>query len=178
MAFRPRIRHLTDADRAYWASFTRTIVPLPGRAMPALAEAAPAPAVPPKPASHPAPAAPVRRATSPHIAIGTHPGGVDSSTWQRFRAGKLAAARKLDLHGLTAQHAFHALTTFLRTAHADRLRCVEVVTGRGSGEGGGVIRREFALWINLPALRPMVLGAVHPHAANPGSVRLLLRRIR
>ena len=107
-----------------------------------------------------------------------HPPGVDSSTWSRFRTGKLAAARTLDLHGHTAQGAFHALVSFLRTAHADRLRCVEVVTGRGNGETGGVIRREFPLWLNLPDIAPLVLAAAHPHAANPGAVRLLLRRTR
>jgi DNA-nicking Smr family endonuclease len=55
---------------------------------------------------------------------------------------------------------------------------VEVVTGRGSGETGGVIRREFPHWLNLPEIRPLILGATHPHALNPGSVRLILRRIR
>ena len=55
---------------------------------------------------------------------------------------------------------------------------MEVVTGRGSGETGGVIRREFPLWLNLPEIRPLILGAAHPHALNPGSVRLILRRIR
>ena len=43
-----------------------------------------------------------------------------------------------------------------------------MITGRGSGETGGVIRRELPLWLNLPALRPLVLAAAHPHAANPG----------
>ena len=62
---------------------------------------------------------------------------------------------------------------FLRGAHAERLRCVEVVTGHS-----GVMRRELPLWLNLPELRRLVLAAAHPHAANPGSVRLLLRRIR
>jgi DNA-nicking Smr family endonuclease len=60
------------------------------------------------------------------------------------------------------------------------------VTGRGNGEHGGVLRREFALWLNLPDIRPLVLAAVHPHTSsamhahmtNPGSVRLLLRRPR
>lgn len=88
------------------------------------------------------------------------------------------AIRKLDLHGMTTQRAFHALTAFLRTAHADRVRCVEVVTGRGSGDTTGMIRREFPIWLNLPEIRPLVLAASHPHAANPGSVRLLLRRLR
>jgi DNA-nicking Smr family endonuclease len=103
---------------------------------------------------------------------------VDKATWQRFRTGKLGVERKLDLHGQTAQRAHHALIAFLRTAHADRLRCVEVVTGRGSGEEGGVIRREFRMWLNLPEIRSLVLAAAHPHAANSGAVRLLLRRMR
>ena len=126
------------------------------------------------------------------LVVGAQPGGVDNATWQRLRTGKLRGARVLDLHGQTAQRAYHALVAFLRTAHADRLRCVEVVTGRGSrgpatgfghhsgGDpaGGGVIRRELPLWLNLPEIRPLVLAATHPHAANPGSVRLLLRRPR
>jgi DNA-nicking Smr family endonuclease len=64
------------------------------------------------------------------------------------------------------------------------VRCVEIVTGRGRRdgtpwtEGTGVIRREFPLWLNRPDIRPLVLGAAHPHAANPGAVRLLLRRPR
>jgi len=98
----------------------------------------------------------------------------------------VGSVRKLDLHGMTAQHAFQALRSFLRAAHADRVRCVEVVTGRGSIDGGGVLRRELPLWLNLPDIRPMVLAAAHPHASNamhsrltnPGSVRLLLRRPR
>jgi len=113
-----------------------------------------------------------------YLSVGDHPGGVDGASWQRFRTGKLPAARVLDLHGQTAQRAFHALVAFLRTAHADRLRCVEVVTGRGSTSGVGVLRRELPMWLNLPEIRPMVLAAVHPHRANPGSVRLLLRRVR
>ena len=39
-----------------------------------------------------------------------------------------------------------------------------------------MLRRELPLWLNLPDLRPLVLAASHPHAANNGSVRLLLRR--
>jgi DNA-nicking Smr family endonuclease len=96
---------------------------------------------------------------------GRHPPGRDRSTWQRFSAGQL-----------TAHAAYHALDHFLRAAHADRVRCVEVITGRGSGEQGGVIRRELPLWLNLPSLRPLVLATAHPHAANAGSTRVLLRR--
>jgi DNA-nicking Smr family endonuclease len=119
----------------------------------------------------------VRAARQP-LAVGDAPGGVDAATWQRLRGGKLVPERKLDLHGYTAQRAYHALVSFLRSAHADRLRCVEVVTGRGSGDETGVLRRELPMWLNRPDLRPLVLAASHPHATNPGAVRLLLRRVR
>ena len=108
--------------------------------------------------------------------VGAAPGGLDKASWNKFRTGKIATMRTLDLHGRTAQRAFHALQAFLHAAHADHVRCVEVITGRGAGETGGVLRRELPLWLNLPALRPLVLAATHPHAANPGSVRIMLRR--
>ena len=126
------------------------------------------------------PPAPVRaapRSLAP-IEIGTSPGGVDRSTWMRFRGGKLVAQRTLDLHGRTVQRAHAELHAFLGTAMSERLRCVEIITGRGSGENGGVLRREVPLWLNGPTLRPIVLAAAHPHAANQGSIRVLLRRIR
>jgi DNA-nicking Smr family endonuclease len=82
------------------------------------------------------------------------------------------------LHGKTAQAAYIALSRFLGAAHGDHLRCIEIITGRGSGETGGVIRRELPLWLNQPEFRPLILATTHPHAANPGSIRILLRRPR
>ena len=88
------------------------------------------------------------------------------------------AANRVVETNMFAERAFRALRVFLRAAHADGVRCVEIVTGRGSGEAGGVLRRELPHWLNLPELRPMVLAAAYPHAANPGAVRVLLRRLR
>ena len=178
---RPRRSALTETDLLEWASFARLIRPLRGRALPEL------PAEPVVTAAVVAPLVaalgrvePRRAAVRevPGLAVGQHPGGLDNSSWNRFRSGKLVAQRTLDLHGRTAQRAFHALHGFLHAAHADQVRCVEVITGRGAGEHGGGLRREFPLWLNLPAIRPLVLAASHPHAANPGSVRLLLRRAK
>ena len=176
-----RARTLTEAERALWTTYAGQLKPLRGQAA--------APAVAPGPVAQlPAPAAPARpkvaaQASKPRkmaspLTVGEQPGGIDKATWQRFQTGKLTAVRHLDLHGMTAQRAFHALVAFIRTAHAEQARCVEVITGRGSGETGGVIRREFPYWLNLPEIRPLILGASHPHALNPGSVRLILRRIR
>ena len=168
-----RRRTLTDADRADWEQFTSPISPLPDT---------PARPLPPPQADSPLQARPAagRPAVShtPRLAIADQPPGLDSGTWQRFRTGKLPVARTLDLHGMTVQRAFHAMSSFLRGAHAEGLRCVEVVTGRGRAEGGGAIRRELPFWLNQPEIRTLVLAAVHPHPANPGSVRLLLRRTR
>lgn len=182
----PRQRGLTDSERADWAHVARGVMPLPGRLVSTVTAPDPQPvALPPAlPAATThhtmtrMPARPAPRATPAAVDIGHEPGGLDRASWLRFRGGKVPAARRLDLHGMTTQRAFHALIGFLRAAHADRLRCVEVITGRGSGDGAGSIRREFPIWLNLPDIRPMILAASHPHPANPGSVRLLLRRPR
>ena len=170
-----RRRLLTEADRAEWTAYARHLKRLPGTEPLPEIPSPPPPALLASPA--PALAAPQRRPSVP-LAVGASPGGLDRSSWNRLRSGKLAPSRKLDLHGRTAQHAFIALVVFIQEAHADQVRCVEIVTGRGSGETGGVIRRELPLWLNLPALRPLVLAASHPHPNNPGAVRLLLRRAR
>lgn len=173
-----RRRGLSEADRTVWAGYVQGVAPLDGVARP---DPPPAPPVPELgaavPVLPPPPPLPAVQRMGP-LVVGVQPPGVDNATWARFRTGKLPAGRTLDLHGRTAQRAFSALQAFLGSAHADRLRVVEVITGRGSGEGGGVIRREFPLWLNLHEVRPMVLAAAHPHAANQGSVRLLLRRPR
>ena len=46
---------------------------------------------------------------------------------------------------------------FLAEAQADGLRCVAIVTGKGSSAEGGVLRRELPHWLNAPDLRPLLL---------------------
>jgi DNA-nicking Smr family endonuclease len=166
---------LTDQDRAEWASYAAQIRPLPGHA----ALPAPTPAKPPvqQTAANAQTFPRARfRAPSQHLTIGAAPAGLDKSTWHRFQAGRLPVDRRLDLHAHTAHHAYTRFEQVLSAAAAQGLRCIEVITGRGAGELGGVLKRELPLWINLPHLRPLILAASHPHAANTGSVRLLLRR--
>ena len=171
-------RSLTDTDRALWARFTRRVRPLSGLST-ALATIEPPDAViapPNRPLRQSGPD--VSKPNDP-LVVGEAPAGLDAATWRRFRSGRLPAERRLDLHGYAAERAFHALAAFLRSAHAERLRCVEVVTGRGGGgEAIGLLRRELPVWLNRPDIRPILLAAAHPHVRNPGSVRLLLRRSR
>jgi DNA-nicking Smr family endonuclease len=171
----PPRQRLSDQDRADWAAYARQVRLLPGK------KPIQTPLTQPTQAGATAPLPQPTRGNipgrqQPALVTGEHPPGLDRATWNRFRTGKTPAARTLDLHGKTADAAHRALTHFLHAAQADQIRCVEIITGRGSGEHGGVIRRELPHWLNQPALRPVILAASHPHALNPGSTRLLLRR--
>jgi DNA-nicking Smr family endonuclease len=142
---------------------------------------APAPPVPePTPAAAAAPALPAplppRPAPPGELAIGTAPGGLDRRRWDALRRGRLAPERTLDLHGRRAAEAHRAVTAFIAACHAEGVRCAAIVTGKGTGETGGVLRRELPHWLNAPGLRGMILALAHPHSANTGAVHVLLRR--
>jgi DNA-nicking Smr family endonuclease len=174
---RRRLRGLTEADRALWRAYAAEVAPLPGRELPPAPPAPPAPLVvapaPPSPAPPPAP-----RWTPPDIAVNTPPSGLDDRRWRDLRRGRIRPERSIDLHGRRAQEAHGAVRAFLADAYADGLRCVAVITGRGSSTEGGVLKRELPHWLNAPDLRRILLGAAHPHSANTGAVHLLLRRRR
>ncbi len=168
-------RGLTEADRLAWAGYVLNVRAL--RAAPPAPQPAEALQPPPAMRAHARPSSAATRRAAPPVQVGAAPAGLDRGTWTRFRTGKLAPARTLDLHGHTVQRAHDALHAFLRGAHSEGLRCVEIVTGRGQREDGA-LRRELPHWLNGPELRPIVLAASHPHTSNPGSVRVLLRRAR
>ncbi|MBB2161465.1 DNA mismatch repair protein [Gluconacetobacter sacchari] len=193
-----RRRVLEQDEQALWTAIVRDIRPLARKAarpaavdaVPPAAPLAPSPADPRDRVARPAtmvPRADMPRLDRPaftlvrpraEIAIGERGPGLDDTSWRTLVSGKLRPLRTLDLHGQNAHAAFQRLHGFLVQARADNLRCVEVITGLGSGRDGGVLRRELPFWLGRPDLRPLILAVVHPHAANQGSVRILLRRAR
>ena len=168
-----RPQPLSEDDRAVWAAVAQRIRPLKGRAMPA----PPAAPIPPTISPPPAPPPPKPRAPVAPVSVGTQPAGLDLRRWRELRRGRLRPERTLDLHGRFAQEAHGLVQRFLVEALANGVRCVCIITGKGSGEGG-VLRRELPHWLNGPGLRGQVLAAAHPHRGNTGSVHLLLRRSR
>lgn len=118
------------------------------------------------------------RAEPPELAIGVAPGGLDRRRWDDLRRGRTRPERTLDLHGRRAEDAHAAVRAFVLAAQQEGLRCVAIVTGKGTGEAGGVLRRELPHWLNAPPLRGLILAIAHPHRANTGAVHLLLRRKR
>jgi DNA-nicking Smr family endonuclease len=177
-------RRLSEPDRLVWDAFARQIQPLKGRQPPVPPAPAALPAEPaaaPPPRTMPQPAASRPGASRPSFAsrmveIGTRQPGLDDTSWRTLSNGRLRPQRTLDLHGRTAQAAFTVLHGFLLRAQSEQLRCVEIITGVGSGQEGGILRRELPFWLSRQDLRHLVLAAVHPHAGNSGSVRVLLRR--
>ncbi|GBR08358.1 Smr/MutS family protein [Asaia siamensis] len=101
--------------------------------------------------------------------------GLDTTSWNALASGKMKPQKRLDLHGHFAQDAFHKFHHFLHASSAQGIRCVEVITGLGSGQEGGVIRQELPHWLERGDLRPLVLAVVHTHKRNKGAVRILLR---
>jgi DNA-nicking Smr family endonuclease len=172
----PRRKGLSRVDLALWHAFTADIAPLFGRARPEAPPSDPAPeAIAPTPLPAPKAAAP-QRALAPELRIGEQPGGLDRKRWRALRKGDGGGERTLDLHGRRVNEAHAALRGFLHDASLDGVRTVTIVTGKGPQPEGGILKRELPHWLNAPDLRPLVLGAAHPHPTNTGAVNVLLRK--
>ncbi len=148
-----RRKGLSPEDMELWAAYSRTL----SRLMPGKSRL-PAPAEPPAPVAAPSvpeiPPPRVKPAAAPSwLAVNTTPAGLDKSTWSKFRAQKIRAEAKLDLHGHTAARAHKEVVRFLEMAHATGLRCVEIITGNGE-----ILARELPHWLNTPSLQPLISG--------------------
>ncbi len=185
---------LSQEDRDLWRHVTRDATPLKKRepaprAAPEPKESAPEPAAPApktaKPAQieraapRPAPPAPVKPA-APALAHG-RAAGVDRRSAQRLTRGQLPVEAALDLHGHTQDRAHAALERFLSEAQARGLRCVLVITGKGTTkEAGGVLRAKVPRWLNEPANRARVLAFdyAQPKDGGLGALYVLIKRKR
>jgi len=180
---------LKDEDLALWKHVTRDAKPLakreppPARATPSEAPPAKAASKPektPKPARtlpRPAPVAKSKAAELP-IEHG-RAAGVDRRSAERLRRGRLPVEARLDLHGYTQDQAHAALERFLDGAQGRGLRCVLVITGKGTTtEAGGVLRGQVPHWLNEPGNRARVLAFdyAQPKHGGLGAIYVLLRR--
>ena len=171
-------------DLDLWHEVTRQVRPLPGRRRVSTAaqETSPEAAAAEPAARKILAAGPKRetavRGTTVELRHGTSE-GLDKRQGARLRKGLLPIEGRLDLHGLHLAPAQRALDRFLGEASAQGKRCVLVITGKGRGEGGA-LRREVPLWLNRPAVRPMVVSFTYaqPKDGGEGALYILLRRRR
>src|SRR5947209_6874931 len=116
-----RQRTLSERDRQEWAAYVHRLAP-PGGRKAAAPSGAPVSVEPValagnSVAAHAVPSSKAEKKPAP-LSIGDQPGGVDRASWRRFRSGRSPSIRTLDLHGQTAQRAYHALYGFLHAAQA------------------------------------------------------------
>ena len=100
---------------------------------------------------------------------------MDRRTKQRLTRGVTEIGGRLDLHGLTQAEAHGALARFLHNAQARDVKIVLVITGKGGGEGHGVLKRQVPLWLEGPELRSLVVGFEAAGIGHGGAGALYVR---
>lgn len=197
MARRPR--GLTPDEKDLWSRVARSMTPLhsgpPDPDTPP--EARPATSRIPKTAPAPAALAPFRlgqhastaaislpQVQTPAQRLAANPVRMDAKTHRRMSQGKLAPQARLDLHGLTLAAAQPELLGFILSCHANGLRLVLVITGKGRGDHGplptrpGALRHQVPHWLHTPPLSAVVqqVTAAHFRHGGEGAYYVYLRR--
>lgn len=107
----------------------------------------------------------------------TAPLRMDKKTNTRMKRGKLAPEDRIDLHGMTLDRAHPALLRFILRAHADGLRLVLVITGKGKTKEDdgpipvrrGVLKHNVPQWLSMAPLNSVVLQVTQAHVSHGGS---------
>lgn len=112
------------------------------------------------------------------------PVDIDRRTWQRLHRGELIVEARLDLHGMTQIAAYDRLAAFIDHAWRVGVRCVLVITGRGSASRGsgdvGILRTMTPRWLDEIPMRDKVLAYTQAktHHGGAGALYVLIRRRR
>ncbi len=101
--------------------------------------------------------------------------GFDKSTETKMKKGKLEIEARIDLHGMTQDEAFRALTRFLAAAKRTGKRNLLVITGKGKISTGGVLRKNLPLWLEGDA-RILALTPAAPKDGGGGAFYIRLRK--
>lgn len=105
---------------------------------------------------------------------------MDRKAFDQMRRGKLKPEARIDLHGMTLDHAHPALTRFILSSQASGRRLVLVITGKGKArdEGGpipvrfGVLRHQVPQWLTMAPLSQAVLQITPPTSATAARVHI------
>jgi DNA-nicking Smr family endonuclease len=106
---------------------------------------------------------------------------------RQIASGKIEVDARIDLHGLRQRDAHTRLRAFLLEAHADGLKTVLVITGKGGEEPAdrlgdlagerqrGVLRRNVPHWLEEPELRAIVLSFTQAGVRHGGAGALYIQ---
>lgn len=176
----PSRKKLNPEDRQLWARVTRSVTPIAGRRITEeidtdldfetqMADIAVEPAGVKKD--------PVKPRAAGSAKPRPHP--LERPTHRKISKGRIPIDAKLDLHDLSQIEAHRFLLLFLQRAHADGLRHVLVITGKGSAPSSqGVLRRAVPMWLATAPFRPLVSGfhGAARHHGGEGALYIRLRR--
>ena len=104
--------------------------------------------------------------------------GVGPDVTQKLRRGKWTVQRQIDLHGLRSDDARSALTSFIRTAHQQGIRCVRVVHGKGLGSPGKtpVLKDKVQRWL-VQKEEVIAFVQAQPSQGGAGALMVLLQPV-
>ncbi|MER2510717.1 MAG: Smr/MutS family protein [Amaricoccus sp.] len=197
-----RRRGLSPEERALWNQVAARTTPLRPPDAPVAAELDEVPAAgPPVPAIARSAAAnrPVAprlpeppRVTcdlvpDPRILLERAHPHMDRRRFDSLRRGRMEPEARLDLHGMTSEHAHARLIGFIQSAHASGLRLVLVITGKGRADEDaiqprrhGILRHSLPHWLAAPPLAGAVLqvASAHQKHGGGGAYYVYLRRRR
>lgn len=175
-----RKRPLSDDERVLWRTITRSVAPLRGRIATDEEDRSPhgakrdaGPAAPDSAALHPGDNSTAVAANRPASAPALAP--IDRRMKQKLARGTRTIDGRIDLHGLTQAEAHGALARFLRQAQTRGAGLVLVITGKGGGEGRGVLRRQVPLWLEGTEFRSLVIGFDAAGISHGGEGALYVR---
>jgi DNA-nicking Smr family endonuclease len=102
---------------------------------------------------------------------------MDRKAFDQMKRGKLKPEGRIDLHGMTLDHAHPALTRFILSSQASGKRLVLVITGKGKArdEGGpipvrfGVLRHQVPQWLSMAPLAQAVLQITPANIRHGGT---------
>jgi DNA-nicking Smr family endonuclease len=126
-------------------------------------------------------------APDPHDALDRAHPHMDRRRFDTLRRGRMDPEARLDLHGMTAERAHGALTSFILSAHATGLRLVLVITGKGRPpeedyftHRHGILRHNVPHWLAAPPLggRVLQVAPAHRKHGGGGAYYVYLRRQR
>lgn len=111
----------------------------------------------------------------------------DRKTAQKLKRGQIKIESRLDLHGMSKSLAYASLKNFIENAYKNNLKCVLVITGKGTPRHGnipladqthGILKTSVPHWLQEADFRSYVLKfeIAKPKDGGEGALYILLRR--
>ena len=185
-----RRRNLHPEELTLWHTVARTARPLHGGHIPHAVVLAPAPApdAPRKPAPIPVFRLGEKAAFRKDDALPGPGLQMDAKAFTRMSKGRLAPDARIDLHGMTVAEAHPELIRFILNSHAQGLRLVLVITGKGKAgpdfgpipQRYGILKHQVPNWLRSPPLTGLILQVSDAHLKHggAGALYVYLRRTR